>query len=41
MIKQMTGGTKTNSPIYTLLQEMFEELENVSNSEKTDIVILP
>ena len=41
MIKQMPAGTKTNSPIYSRLQDMFEELENISDSEKTDIVILP
>ena len=40
MIKKMPAGTKTNSPIYSRLQDMFEELEDISDSEKMDIVIL-
>ena len=41
MIKQMPGGTMSNSPLFSRLQDMFTELEMVSNPDKTDVVILP
>ena len=41
MIKQMPGGTMANSPLFSCIQDMFTELEIVSNPDKTDVVILP
>ena len=37
----MPGGTMSNSPLFSRLQDMFDELEIASNPDKTDIVLLP